>query len=629
MKTLDRIRSKKQTIRGVIYARFSTEMQRDESIDAQVRAVQEYANRNDIVIVDQYVDRAKSATTDNRPAFQQMIADAAKNKFEVVLVHKLDRFSRNRNDSIAYRMQLKRHGISLISALEYIDEDSPESIILESVLEAMAEYYSRNLAREVEKGKRENALKGKHVGGVPPLGYDLERTTMKLLLNPKETECVKLIFKMYLEGKGYSKIIDELNLFGYTTKSGMKFGANSLQSIIRNPKYSGVYTYNRSASKDVDGKRNGSRYKDDDEIIKIDGGVPAIVSKEDFEIAQEMLKTRKLKIGSYKAKEVYLLSGRIDCGECGSTYTGNSRRSRPYHPLFVSYRCCRHNKKVKCTNREIRRELLEAIVFDNLAQKVFDPELIPQLTKAYKNYLTSRHSDTIARLEGYTRQLKDIDKEIANLVSFIAKSGSDSVASTLTQMEAKRAEIAYAIDKINDELDAKAVNEEELTRAFNYARELFISGQLITSRKLVERFVHRVIMFHDHIEIYYNFGFSIEPIKRQVDAEIINRKRPEGVRSELLLKKDLARVSQEARAPSRVLNPPKNSGSQLLKVPIRREKKSVVCNVAGISSTSTLADAKIPQNPNPEMSGTAVSSLDAQQWCAFYGGERRHRYPPF
>src|SRR5665811_1131127 len=102
MKTLDRIRSKKQTVRGVIYARFSTEMQRDESIDAQVRAVQEYANRNDIVIVDQYVDRAKSATTDNRPAFQQMIADAAKNKFEVVLVHKLDRFSRNRNDSIAY-----------------------------------------------------------------------------------------------------------------------------------------------------------------------------------------------------------------------------------------------------------------------------------------------------------------------------------------------------------------------------------------------------------------------------------------------------------------------------------------------------------------------------------------------
>ena len=249
------------------------------------------------------------------------------------------------------------------------------------------------------------------------------------------------------------------------------------------------------------------------------------------------------------------------------------------------------------------------------------PELIPQLTKAYKNYLTSRHFDTVARLEGYTRQLKDIDKEIANLVSFIAKSGSDSVASTLTQMEAKRAEIAYAIDKINDELDAKAVNEEELTRAFNYARELFISGQLITSRKLVERFVHRVIMFQDHIEIYYNFGFSIEPIKRQVDAEIINRKRPEGVRSELLLKKDLARVSQEARAPSRVLNPPKSSGNQFLKVPIRREKKSVVCNVAGISSTSTLADAKIPQNPNPEMPGTAVSSLDAQQWCAFYGGE--------
>jgi len=195
MITLERIRQKKQVVRGVIYARFSSEMQRDESIDAQIRAIEEYAKRNNIVVVGNYIDKAKSATTDNRPEFQQMIADAANNQFDVVLVHKLDRFSRNRNDSIAYRMQIKRHGVALISVLEYIDEGSPESIILESVLEAMVEYYSRNLARKVEKGKKENALKGKHVGGIPPLGYDLDRATMKLVINPHESECIRLIFK--------------------------------------------------------------------------------------------------------------------------------------------------------------------------------------------------------------------------------------------------------------------------------------------------------------------------------------------------------------------------------------------------------------------------------------------------
>ena len=168
MGTLEKIKNRKGLVKGVIYARFSSDNQRDESIDAQIRAIRDYAQKNDIMIVGEYVDRARSAMTDNRPEFLQMIADAANNDFDVVLVHKLDRFARNRQDSIGYRMQLKRHGVSLVSILEYLDSDSPESVILESVLEAMAEYYSLNLAREVRKGMHENALKGIHTGGIPP-----------------------------------------------------------------------------------------------------------------------------------------------------------------------------------------------------------------------------------------------------------------------------------------------------------------------------------------------------------------------------------------------------------------------------------------------------------------------------
>ena len=186
--TIEKIRAKNKVVRAVIYARFSSDNQRDESIDAQMRAIQEYARRNDILIVGEYVDRARSATTDNRPEFLRMIADSKKETFDVVLVHKLDRFARNRHDSIGYRMELKRHNVSLISVLEYLDDESPESLILESVLEAMAEYYSKNLAREVNKGMRENALKAMHTGGLPPLGYDVHPDTRKLVIN--ETEAV-------------------------------------------------------------------------------------------------------------------------------------------------------------------------------------------------------------------------------------------------------------------------------------------------------------------------------------------------------------------------------------------------------------------------------------------------------
>ena len=145
--------------RAVAYARFSSEMQREESIDAQLRAIEEYTNKNHLVLCGSYIDRARSATTDDRPEFQKMIKDAQLGLFDAVIVHKLDRFSRNRFDSAVYRRKLRLAGVELYSVLENLD-GSPESVILESVIEGFNEYYSRNLAREVEKGKKENARKG-------------------------------------------------------------------------------------------------------------------------------------------------------------------------------------------------------------------------------------------------------------------------------------------------------------------------------------------------------------------------------------------------------------------------------------------------------------------------------------
>lgn len=230
-------RLEKMKMRGVIpkaalYARFSSYNQREESIEAQLRAMHDYCKRLGIYIVHEYCDRARSATTDDRPEFLQMIADSEKKEFNYIIVHKLDRFSRNRYDSAIYQKELKRNGVEVLSVLEQFD-DSPESIILQSVLEGMAEYYSKNLSREVMKGMKESALKCQAVGGRPPFGYKVNPETRKYEIVEAEAEAVRIIFKRIVEGVGYNEIITELNRLGYRTRNGNPFGKNSLSEIIR------------------------------------------------------------------------------------------------------------------------------------------------------------------------------------------------------------------------------------------------------------------------------------------------------------------------------------------------------------------------------------------------------------
>ena len=218
-----------------------------------------------------YIDEAKSATTDERTNFQNMITDARLGHFKVILVHKFDRFARNRYDSAIYKKKLKEMGIKLVSITQQLD-DSPESAILEAVIEGMDEYYSRNLAREAMKGLKENARKCLHNGGIPPLGYVVTEDK-KYLIDENEAIIVRLIFEMYAKGFGYNQILNELNRLGYKTKVGHVFSKNSLHDILRNEKYNGVYIFNRSASK-ANGKRNNHKNKDASEVIRIPKGMP-------------------------------------------------------------------------------------------------------------------------------------------------------------------------------------------------------------------------------------------------------------------------------------------------------------------------------------------------------------------
>ena len=506
MGTIERLKAKKSVIRAAIYARFSSENQRDESIDAQLRAIKDYAKRNNLVVVKIFNDRAKSATTDKRPGFLEMIEESKKKNFDVVLVHKLDRFARNRHDSIGYRMELKRNGVSLISVLENLDDESPESLILESVLEAMAEYYSKNLARETQKGLMENAMKCMHTGGKPPLGYEVDPETKHLIINVKEAAAVQYIFKLYIEGYGYKKIVIALKEKGFRTKKGSVIGKSSLYSILRNEKYKGLYIFNKSKAKDIDGKRNGHAYKSDDEIIRIDEGVPSIIKSEDFDLVQQKLKTNVKTKAKYKAKEVYLLSGKISCGECGSSFAGNRRESgHTAKSYFISYRCNKRDRTAECINKEIKRDHIEAYVLEKLAEYVFDDSLIPIMKDEYSSYQTSKKSDVILIYKNLKKRLNAVDYEISNLVNLLAKTGSEALLVKLSKLENEKAELQDNLNGTDlDDFNEK-VSVEQIIQSFKKARDMFREGKLINTRKLVELFTDRVIVFEDHIDIYYNF----------------------------------------------------------------------------------------------------------------------------
>lgn len=193
---------------AVIYARYSSDSQREESIEGQLRECREYAERNNMTIVGTYIERALSAKTADRPEFQHMIKDSAKELFEIVLVWKLDRFSRDRYDSAHYKHILKKNGVKVISAKEHISE-GPEGIILEAMLEGYAEFYSAELSEKIHRGQKENALKGKNNGGGVPLGYLLDKKAQKLVIDPVTAPLVVEIFEKYADGKSVRSIVED------------------------------------------------------------------------------------------------------------------------------------------------------------------------------------------------------------------------------------------------------------------------------------------------------------------------------------------------------------------------------------------------------------------------------------
>ena len=367
---------------AVIYARYSSDSQREESIEGQLRECREYAERNNMTIVGTYIDRALSAKTADRPEFQRMIKDSAKELFEIVLVWKLDRFSRDRYDSAHYKRILKKNGVKVVSVKENIS-DGPEGIILESMLEGYAEYYSADLSEKVVRGMTDNALKCKFNGGMMPIGYVID-AEQHFQIDPLTAPFVLEAFKRYDGGETISSIMNWLNEQGLTNTRGQKMTFNSVGHILHNRRYIGEF-----------------RYRD----VVVPDGIPAIVPQDLFDRVQEKLAKNKKAPARHKAEDDYLLTTKLFCGYCGAYLCGESGTSRT-GKVHHYYKCVSVKKKrTECHKKPVRKEWIEDLVVSETMKMVMDDKAI----EAIVSMLMDLQDRDNVNVPLYEQQIREVD----------------------------------------------------------------------------------------------------------------------------------------------------------------------------------------------------------------------------
>ena len=461
-------------MKGVIYARYSSDNQREESIEGQLRECKAFAEKNDIQIIETYIDRALSARTDRRPDFQRMIKDSSGKKFEVVIVWKLDRFARDKYDSAHYKRILKNNGVKVVSATEAISAGA-EGILLESMLEGMAEYYSAELSEKVIRGLTENALKCKYNGGTLPIGYIID-SEQYFQIDPLTAPAVLDAFKHYADGASMREITDEMNLKGVRTKRGGKISINSVTRMLHNRKYIGEYKYN--------------------DIVQ-PGGIPAIVPEDLFNRVQERMAANKKAPAKHKAEDEYLLTTKLFCGKCQCYMVGESGTSKTSH-VHRHYKCASVKNHKGCDKKSVKKEWIENLVIEQIKKLVFD-DLIEKLAdKAMA--LQGKENTTLPLLK---KQYADTQKSIDNMLDAIQQGIlTASTKERLESLEKQKSELSVQI--VKEEMAKPMLSREQIVFWFHRFRKLD-TKKLEHRRRLIDSFVNAIFLYDDRITFTFNY----------------------------------------------------------------------------------------------------------------------------
>ena len=470
-------------MKAVIYARYSSDSQREESIEGQLRECTEYAERNGITVLRSYIDRALSARTADRPEFQNMIKDSEQKLFDVVLIWKLDRFSRDRYDSAHYKRILKKNGVKVVSVKENIS-DGPEGIILESMLEGYAEYYSAELSEKIQRGQKENALKCKNNGGNTPLGY-VVGTDGVLAVDPLTAPLVTEIFTLYESGESISEITASLNGRGLKTKKGKAFKIGGVSLILKNRKYIGEYQY-------------GS--------VIIPKGIPAIIDDDLFDRVQRRMAFNKKAPAKAKATEEYLLTTKLFCGTCERLMAGESGTSSTKGVKHYYYKCGGAKRKLGCKRKAVRKHWIERAAVLVTVQRVLQDDEISRIAEA----IVALQEKEDTSLPAMRQQLTGCEKAIDNMLNAIQMGVlTASTKERLEKLEMQREELKLSI--LQAQMARPRYTKEQVVSwisRFKYGNVDDPQYQ----KQIIDTFINSIYVFDDKLVFTYNFKDGTETI---------------------------------------------------------------------------------------------------------------------
>lgn len=497
---------------AVIYARYSSSGQTEQSIEGQLRICRDYAQRMGYKVINEYVDRAKTGTNANRPAFQNMIADSEKKLFQVIIVYMVDRFARSKEDSVVYKALLRRNGVKVVSATEQIG-DSEEGYLVEGLLEMFAEQYSTKLSKRVKNGLAESRIKGNFTGGKITYGYKV--IDKKIYIDEEKAPAIRYLFQQYAEGVPKKVILEDLTRQGYRNRHGKKLTINSFQLVLRNTKYIGKYYFNG-------------------ELVE---GYPALIDEETFNKVQKRLDEHKHAPATQKAKVAYLLYGKAFCGHCGANMVGVSGTGRHGEKHYY-YACAAKYKAHTCTKKNELKDLLETWIVENIREYILQKSnaaRIADLVLAeYKRFI---NTGSVKDLE---RQITNIDDKIDNIVELMT-SGNTKNAAVIKKLDEKANDLTLQKEVIEAELAKMKLaiaiphTKEDIIRYLS----MFADGDASNPeyrRRIIDRLINSIFIYDDKILVFFNIlndnkiTFDMLPELESAEAmSAINNKNPETV----------------------------------------------------------------------------------------------------
>ena len=470
---------------AVIYARYSSESQNEQSIEGQLRVCNAYAEAHHLLVLNQYIDRAMTGRNDARPEFQKMLADSKDHKFEVVLVYKLDRFSRNKYESVMHKKTLKDNGVIVVSATENIP-DTPEGVILESLLEGMNQYYSMELSQKVHRGLTESYLKGNFTGGRIRYGYRVEGK--KVYIVEEEAAIIREVYFKYAQGYTVPDILLSLNNRNLRNREGNPFHVKYLYDMLNYPKYRGLVEH--------DG-------------VVYDNIFPRIISDEIWEKVSQRHQEDALGVG-VKTSSNYLLSGRMYCAHCFHPLIGISAHGR--HCKYYYYACNRGRRVPNdCEARPLDRDTIHDIVFNTTCALVADNNMIAELA----HLIMQEHNRAVKddyTLQSLESRLQTVKRAMENMLRAI-ESGiiTEQTKARMEELQeqAQRLQLEINVEKIRVRPDLETIDVVDFLRS-----QFFGETQDDEIRKaLLKTFIYTIIRDDNKITIVYNFRNNYNPTK--------------------------------------------------------------------------------------------------------------------